>query len=138
MELDLERIARREKYTIGELSIEGKFICHTLEDKVRVLHSFEDKIFSETAIPFGRYKVILSYSPKFKRVLPELLNVQFFNAIRMHSGNKAEDSQGCVLVGECRNIEEGYIYNSRKTEDKLMKILKPVFDSGEEIFINIH
>lgn len=90
MELTLKRIHKGEDYTIGELYINGVFLCHTLEDKVRLLNSYEDKIYGETAIPIGRYKIILSYSNHFKMILPELLNVDFFKYIRMHSGNYAD------------------------------------------------
>lgn len=90
MELILKRIHKGEDYTIGELYINGDFFCNTLEDKVRLLNSYEDKVYGETAIPIGRYKIILSYSNHFKMILPELLNVDFFKYIRMHAGNYAD------------------------------------------------
>ena len=138
MELDVKRIYKAEDYTIGELSINGEFFCHTLEDKVRILNSFEDKVYGETAIPVGRYKVIISYSNHFKKEMPEILNVEFFSGIRIHEGNHKDDSSGCILVGECKDLEEGFIYNSKKTMKKLMSILKQANDKNEEIFINIH
>lgn len=137
MELTLKRIHKGKDYTIGELYINGVFLCHTLEDKVRLLNSYEDKIYGETAIPIGRYKIILSYSNHFKMILPEILNVDFFKYIRMHAGNDKSHTEGCVLVGECKNIKEGKIYNSKKTLKKLMDILKPANDNGEEIHITI-
>lgn len=90
MELKNKRIYKGEDYTIGELYVDGVFICHTLEDKVRLLNSYEDKVYGETAIPIGRYKVVLSYSNRFKKVLPEILNVEFFKGIRIHEGNYAD------------------------------------------------
>lgn len=138
MELDVKRIYKAEDYTIGELSINGEFFCHTLEDKVRILKSFEDKVYGETAIPVGRYKVVLSYSNRFKRILPEILNVEFFKGIRIHEGNHKDSTEGCVLVGECKNVKEGFIYNSKKTYNKLFDILKKALSKNEEIFINIH
>jgi hypothetical protein len=137
MELTLKRIHKGEDYTIGELYINGVFLCHTLEDKVRLLNSYEDKIYGETAIPIGRYKIILSYSNHFKMILPELLNVDFFKYIRMHTGNDKSHTAGCILVGECKDINEGKIYNSKKTLKKLMDILKPANDKNEEIHISI-
>lgn len=137
MELNINRIYKGEDYTIGELTINGTFFCYTLEDKVRLLNSYEDKFYGETAIPIGRYKVILSYSNHFKCKLPELLNVNFFSGIRIHAGNTKEDTKGCILVGECKNVKEGYIYNSKNVMKKLMAILEPVFDKNEDIFINI-
>lgn len=137
MEIDLERIYKGIDYTIGKLYINGSYLCDTLEDKVRILNSYEDKVYGETAIPIGRYKVILSYSNHFKRILPEILNVEFFRGVRIHEGNDKDNTEGCVLVGECRNVEEGYIYNSKKAMKKLMGILQTATDNNEEIYINI-
>lgn len=137
MEIDLERIYKGIDYTIGKLYINGSYMCDTLEDKVRILNSYEDKVYGETAIPIGRYKVILSYSNHFKRILPEILNVEFFKGVRIHEGNDKDNTEGCVLVGECRNVEEGYIYNSKKAMKKLMGILQTATDDNEEIYINI-
>lgn len=138
MECELKRIYKEIDYTIGELYIDGIFICHTLEDKVRLLNSYEDKVYAETAIPIGRYKVVLSYSNRFKRILPEILNVEFFKGIRIHEGNHKDNTEGCILVGECKDVKEGYIYNSKKTMKKLMAILQQANDKNEEIFINVH
>ena len=138
MEIENKRIYKAEDYTIGELYINGTFICNTLEDKVRLLNSYEDKVYGETAIPIGRYKVVLSYSNRFKRILPEILNVDFFKGIRIHEGNKKEDTHGCILVGECKDVKEGFIYNSKNAMKKLMDILQKATNNNEEIFITIH
>jgi hypothetical protein len=122
MRLKLERIFKGDNYTIGKLYIDGVYFCDTLEDKVRELNDISDKVYGKTAIPEGLFDVILSYSPSFRRVLPELLNVPYFKYIRIHSGNKAEDSNGCILVGE--NKVKGKVINSRITENKLMDILE--------------
>jgi hypothetical protein len=137
MEIELKRIYKGVDYTIGELYIDGIFICNTLEDKVRLLNSYEDKVYAKTAIPYGRYKVIISYSPHFKQLLPEILNVDFFKYIRMHTGNDKDDSAGCILVGECRDVKEGYIYNSKKALKKVMDILTPAWNKKEDIHITI-
>ena len=122
MKLLVKRIFKGENYTIGHLYIDGKYFSDVLEDPVRLLNDYEDKIYGETAIPEGVYQVKLTYSPRFKRVLPEILNVQFFKGIRIHSGNTAKDSEGCLLVGE--NKVKGKVINSKKTLERLMKILK--------------
>ena len=137
MELKNERIYKGEDYTIGELYVDGVFICHTLEDKVRLLNSYEDKVYGETAIPIGRYKVVLSYSNRFKKVLPEILNVNFFKGIRIHEGNHKDDSSGCILVGECKDVKEGYIYNSKKSLKKVMDILMTAWNNKEDIYITV-
>ena len=133
----LKRIYKTDTYTIGELYINGHKICDVLEDTVRVLKCKEDKIYGKTAIPSGRYKVILSYSNKFQMVLPELLNVPFFTYIRIHAGNDVFDTDGCLLVGECRNVEEGYIYNSQKALKKLMNILTFYYTDEQEIWLTV-
>lgn len=137
MELTVNRIHKGIDYTIGELFINGTFFSHTLEDKVRILNSYEDKIYGETAIPIGRYKVIISYSNHFKQLMPEIVNVEFFKGIRIHAGNHKDNTNGCILVGECKNIEKGYIYNSKNTYNKLFKILQEAINRKEEIYINI-
>lgn len=137
MKLTLKRIALRPTYTIGKLYIDGKYFCDTCEDCVRDTNRngwFDEspKKYGLTAIPYGTYKVILSMSNRFKRVLPLLLDVPEFSGIRIHSGNTADDSLGCILVGE--NKQVGKVLNSRKTEQKLMKILNA---TDEEIEIEI-
>ena len=99
MELLLKRIYKGNKYTIGKLYIDGKWFCDTIEDVVRNLPKdcpytskgrnceCKEKVYGETAIPVGTYKVVLSYSNKFKRILPEILNVPHFLGIRIHRGN---------------------------------------------------
>lgn len=137
MKLTLKRIALRPTYTIGKLYIDGKYFCDTCEDKVRDANKNgvfdeEKKVYGITAIPYGTYKVILSMSNRFKRVLPLLLDVPEFSGIRIHSGNSADDSLGCILVGE--NKQVGKVLNSRKTEKKLMKVLQA---TDEDIEIEI-
>lgn len=126
MEILIKRKYKGDTYTIGDLFVNGRFICNTIEDKVRILNEYEDKVYGETAIPEGIYHVKLTYSPKFKKVLPEILNVQFFKGIRIHAGNSEKDSEGCIIVGE--NKVKGKVVNSRKTLEKLMNILKNAQD----------
>jgi hypothetical protein len=100
MNLTLKRFWFTDKSTIGVLYIDNIHESYTLEDVVR-----EEKIQDETAIPEGKYKVIISYSQRFKRVLPELLNVPNFTGIRIHTGNLPKDTSGCILVGRERGID---------------------------------
>ena len=130
-----------ESYTIGSLSIDGKKFCDTLEDKVRdlnkngVFDGDEKKVYAETAIPYGTYNVVVDYSPKFKRELPRLQNVKHFEGILIHRGNTAEDSAGCILVGE--NKVKGMVINSTPYEKELVRILKEAQDRKEPITIKI-
>jgi len=132
MKITVIRRYKKEDYTIGDLYIDGKWLCNTLEDPVRILNEYEDKVYGKTAIPEGVYQVKLTYSPRFKKILPEVLNVQFFKGIRIHAGNTADDSEGCILVGE--NKAKGKVLNSRKTLEMLMKILK---SASDPIFLQI-
>jgi len=130
MNLFLYRIAQTPEYTIGRLYIDEKFFCHTLEDAVR-----EEKIADKTAIPEGTYQVIVNRSPKFKRDLPLLLDVPYFEGIRIHRGNTAKDTSGCILVGE--NKVKGKVINSTKYETLLTAILKREMQSGSNISITV-
>lgn len=141
MELILNRIAKKDTYTIGKLYINGTYLCDTLEDKDRgltkdmsVSEIQKKKVYGETAIPTGKYQVIMSYSNKFKKVLPLVLNVPGYSGIRFHSGNTANDSLGCILVGQNKVV--GKVINSRDTMNKLQKILTEACKK-EKIYITI-
>lgn len=133
MKLTLKRKFLGDKYTIGDLFIDGKFFCNTIEDTVRELPPVcpntpkgisckcKGKIYAETAIPTGTYKVTMEYSPRFKRKLPLLHDVPHFIGILIHSGTTATDSAGCLIVGN--NTIKGKITESRITSDKLNAIL---------------
>ena len=132
MELLVQRIAKKSDYTIGRLFVDGRYFADTLEDRVREPGV---KVPGETAIPAGRYRVIVNVSPKFGRELPRLLDVPGFEGILIHAGNSARDSAGCLLVGE--NREKGRVLNSRKHEVKLTAIIKEAINRGEEVWIEI-
>lgn len=117
MILELKRIAYKENYTIGKLYIDGLYFCDTLENPVR-----KNKIFGKTAIAEGFYKVTLSWSPKFKRMLPRLHDVPKFIGILIHRGNTVKDTAGCILVGENKRV--GMVINSTKYEEALVKLMK--------------
>lgn len=124
MELTLKRIAKKDTYTIGKLYVDGEYFCDTLEDKDRGLTSsmpLEDikkaKVYGQTAIPSGKYQVTMNMSSRFKKVMPLLLNVPGFDGIRIHSGNTAADTQGCILLGQNKVV--GKVINSRIYTDKL-------------------
>ncbi len=124
-ELSINRFALKEKYTIGRLSVDGLYLCDTLEDRVRELPDNEagpfHKIPGETAIPRGYYQVIVTFSHKFQRRLPLLLNVPFYSGIRIHRGNHENHTDGCILVGE--NKAEGKVLNSIYWEEYLTKLI---------------
>lgn len=130
MLLTLKRTYKGPEYTIGKLYINKEYFCDTLEDAIR-----KEKIYAETAIPFGKYEVTITYSPRFKKNLPLLLNVPNFEGVRIHSGNTKDDTEGCILVGF--NKAKGKVLDSRVTFTKLMNKLKPIFEMKEKIELEI-
>ena len=102
MELTLVRTFSGPDCTIGELFVDGRFECFTLEDVVRPGDIAQVKVAGRTAIPPGTYRIALTISSRFKRVLPLLQKVPSFEGIRIHAGNTAEDTEGCILVGRER------------------------------------
>ena len=141
MRLTLKRRYLGTTYTIGSLSIDGEYFCDTLEDTVRDLNkngrfdNGETKIMHQTAVPYGRYQVIVNLSPKFKRNLPRLLSVPSFDGVLIHRGNTDKDSSGCILVGE--NKVKGKVINSTQYEVKLVEILTAAQNRHEQIDIEI-
>lgn len=130
IDLHLKRRYLKPDYTIGSLLMDSHYVCDTLEDAVR-----DTKIPGRTAIPAGRYRVIVNQSPKFGRELPRLLDVPGFEGILIHRGNTAEDTAGCILVGE--NKEPGKVVNSGRHEEELTRTLKEAQANGEEIWLEI-
>lgn len=135
MELTLNRIFLGSSATIGELWVNDTHLCDTLEDRVR---PEGEKVYGKTAIPEGTYEMVLSYSPKFKKILPEILNVPNFTGIRIHSLNKAEDSEGCIGVGEWNGKDTNWISNSRIAFNELMSLLQKAADNKEKVAITIN
>lgn len=115
--LVLKRDVLTDDFTLGRIFVDGKHFCYTVEDAVR-----KEKVYGKTAIPAGKYKIELTLSPRFKRVLPLLLDVPNFTGIRIHAGNTAADSEGCILVGIGRT--ENGVSGSRHAMEAIMELLK--------------
>ena len=158
MELVLTRIAKRKGYTIGRLYIVERvddeylagekqtYFCDTLEPtalELKTKVSKEAVLRSPTkaaslkpfAIPEGRYPIVITFSPTFKKWLPLLVNVPMFSGIRIHAGNTVKDTQGCILVGE--NREVGKVLNSRKYVKIVKEKIVEAKDKGEGVWIEI-
>lgn len=152
MELKVKRKAKRETYVIGDLSIDEVFFSNTLEDTDRGLTSdMSDEQIKEikqkgiTAIPTGRYKVVMNVqSPKFskykqyefcKGYLPRLVDVPGYEGVLIHIGNYPKDTDGCILVG--KNTVKGAVMESTATFKKLYDILKNADEAGQDIYITI-
>ena len=128
MKLKVVREIKTDISTIGRLFIDEKFFCYTLEDKDRglkqsdtLLYINAKKIFGTTAIPSGSYELIVNVSPKFKRMLPRILNIKGFDGVLMHRGNSADHSLGCILVGYQKG--DNAIFDSTKAENDLVNLL---------------
>lgn len=149
MELRLDRIFRTNEYTIGELYVDGAYISDTLEDPVRPLPEVcpntpkgiackcKEKVYGDTAVPAGTYEVKLSYSNRFKRIMPEIRNVPHFLGIRIHSGSNADHSEGCVLVGEWDHTKGNRLNNSKEVFNKVYDILSKTQETITIIITNL-
>ena len=132
MKLILTRHARRADYTIGRLEDEnGMKICDTLEPIWRNYDGGEMKIPRKSAIPEGTYRVVTTYSLRFRKYLPLLVGVPGFEGVRIHAGNTSRDTEGCILVGQ--NLQVGKVLWSRITLEKLMKLI----ENEKEIYLTI-
>lgn len=153
MKILVDRKWKKDTYTIGNLYVNGKLFCNTLEDKDRGLKQTDSlstikskKVYAETAIPTGKYAVVMNItSPKYaavkwywdlcKGLMPRLLNVRGFEGVLIHPGSTALDSAGCLLVG--KNTIKGKLTQSKDTFSKLYKLMKIAADKGETIEIEI-
>lgn len=142
MEIVLNRIAKKDSYTIGKLYIDGKYVCDTCEDKDRGLTDSmtveeikSKKVYGQTAIPTGTYTVSYTMSNRFKKMMPLINNVKGFEGIRMHNGNSADNSLGCILLGENKAV--GKVLNSRATCAKVYPLIEAASKKGERITITI-
>lgn len=143
MRLELIRKYFTDVSTVGELHVNGKFFCHVLEDVDRGLQSTDKlatikklKVYGKTCIPYGTYKVINSFSPRFARYLPLLLNVPGYLGIRIHPGNTASHTHGCLLPGSYSPNTPNFVANSKLTFNALMKLIIAA-EKKEEVIITI-
>ena len=136
MELKVVRKEFSGKTSIGELYVNDVFFCYTLEDTDRNLYNTMGKqeieklkVYGQTAIPYGRYEVIISWSNKFKCLMPLVSNVPGYLGIRIHKGNTEAHTHGCLLVGMKKGIDK--ISNSTDAYDKLFALLQDACSKGK-------
>lgn len=136
MQLQLHRTDRTDTSTIGELAVDGKFQCYILEDVDRHLTSdtLQNKVHGKTAIPAGTYEIAVTFSTRFNKPLPLLLNVPGFEGIRIHPGNTSADTEGCLLPGTTKGPDK--VLNSRIAFDKLFTVIRNGLKVGK-VFITI-
>lgn len=142
MKIYLYRKYKKNNYTIGQLFINNEYFSDCLEDTDRGLTSNMSideikriKVPGNTCIPYGTYKITITYSPKFKKNLPLINDVKGFEGIRIHSGNNNNDTSGCLLLGF--NKIKGGVINSKVTVDKFIDIIQKTTNSGETITLSI-
>lgn len=137
MNIQVKRFFYGDKHTIGRMYVDGQYLCYTLEDKMREIPNkavSDWKVYAQTAIPTGVYRLMISMSNRFKKPLPQILNVDGFSGIRIHAGNTSADTEGCILVGMDWDGKSDFISNSRVALTSLMQIMA---DAGSEIKISI-
>ena len=142
MLITLDRAWKRKGYTISRLYINGELFCNALEDEDRGLRQDmtineikKRKVYGATAIPSGSYECVNTYSNRFQKNLPLLKDVPGFDGIRIHSGNTANDTEGCILPG--RNTQKGMVTESRVWTEKLIKLMKAAWDRKETVTVMI-
>lgn len=133
MELLVHRIWKTDRTTIGELTIDGDHFCYTLEDVVRPPGV---KIPKETAIPEGRYRLVIDFSQRYQRNMPHVLDVPMFTGIRLHAGNTEADTEGCVIVALHKLVDK--VTESRLAFNALYSILLAIQGRGEEMWITVY
>ena len=133
MNLLLQRELSTYKSTGGYLYVDGVFHCYTLEDVVRP--EGEPKVYGQTAIPEGQYRVAITWSPRFQQNMPLLYDVPGFEGVRIHPGNKPEDTEGCILVGYARDRD--WVGGSRAAYKALYDKLLPPQIVGEEVWLTV-
>lgn len=131
MKLFLKRIHFGETFTVGQLYEDSGFslapICYTLEDKFREVDGqpvSQWKVQNETAIPRGVYNVAITFSNRFQSKLPQLMDVDGFSGVRIHTGNNSSNTEGCILVGMTWDGHSDWIGSSKVAMSSLMPLIE--------------
>lgn len=139
MEIKLIRESFGDTFTEGKLLIDDVFECYTVEDTDRKMEEdLTRKVNGKTAIPRGKYEVILSMSNRFQKILPEVLNVPGFAGIRIHSGNSSVDTEGCIILGSINDkVDDDWIGGSKIALTQFMAKLETAKENNEKVYIEI-
>jgi hypothetical protein len=135
MHLHLTRTVFSPHATIGELRCGPELLCHVLEDVVRPAGA--PKVWGQTAIPAGTYEVVVTYSQRFRQPLPLLMDVPGYEGVRIHSGNSAADTAGCLLVGHYDAHKPDWVANSRATFATLFARLRAALAQGQRVQLTV-
>ena len=131
MDLLVRREPSVDGTTIGQMFVNGRFSFWTLEDQIRE----GPKVIHETAIPAGRYRVTITKSERFGKMLPLINDVPGFTGVRIHSGTTSADTSGCILVGMQRGPAS--ILSSRIAMDNLQPQIASALAKGDEVWLTI-
>jgi len=134
MELTLKPFKKTKISTISKLYVDGVYECDILEDVVRGVK--EAKVFGKTAIPAGRFQIIIDMSNRFQRLLPLLIEVPGYAGVRIHPGNTDKDTEGCLLPGQAGTTAD-FVAHSNKEFNELMVKLNKAIKTGSKIYINV-
>jgi hypothetical protein len=121
--------------TLGIMDIDGVRMGYTCEDVDRHLEQGGTKIPGKTAIPRGTYPVIMSFSNRFQKALPELLDVALFDKIRIHGGNSAADTEGCILLGG--TLIPAGVANCAVPVQRVVALLEAAEERGEKSTVEV-
>ena len=142
MKIEVKRYLLEKDFTVGNLYIDGKRICETMEDRDRNLtdtkteeENMKMKMYGKTAIPIGTYKLTIDYSNKYNKMLPHILDVKAFDGIRIHSLNFASESLGCIGPGIFNGVNA--VTYSRATMSKIQPMIQAAIDNGEKVTIDV-
>lgn len=139
VDMKLTRTIIGDTFTLGKLYIGGKYFGVTCEDKDRRMEAGGEKVYGKTAIPRGIYRVVVSFSNRFKKQLPLVMDVPGFAGIRFHGGNTADDSEGCILLGKVyvpASAPTG-IANCAERMATLTQLLIDAEDTGTEYWLTV-
>lgn len=138
MLLEVKREPSTNVCTLGRLFVDGEFECFTLEDVVREVAGEpveKWKILGQTAIPSGTYSLVVNFSERFEKMLPLLEGVPGFDGVRIHSGNVADNTEGCLLVGRQRGVNR--VDDSRAAFAPLIAKIRAALAGGETVQIKL-
>lgn len=143
MKITVKRFAFEDDYTIGRLSIDGKYICDTLEPRSAHVSNKENSqqiteqkhVYGKIAIPTGTFKIEMAMSSKFHKLMPYLTNVKAFEGVMIHPGNYPKDTLGCILPGWNRRV--GMVCASVTAFSEIMTHIRMALSRKEEITITI-
>ena len=135
MHIHAHRNVFTENSTISNVTVNGDFICFFLEDKDRKLEDGGTKVYGRTAIPRGFYEIKMDYSPKYKKNMPHVLDVPQFEGIRIHPGNQADDTEGCLIPG--LDYKTDWVSESKIAYEKLLSMMLNAWTAGEKVTLEI-